>query len=163
MDTVFNETFWAFIALVLFLGLLAYLKVPAWVGRNLDSRAQRIYDELEEARRLREEAQQLLAEYQRKRELAEKEAEDIILTAKREAELLARDARKKIEDFVARRNKMAEQKIAFAEAEAVNTVRNTAVDLAVAAAGQVIHNKLDKKGADTLFDVSIREIKTRLN
>lgn len=158
-----TDTFWALVALVLFLVLLGALRVPSWIERTLDHRAQRISDELEEARRLREEAQQLLAEYQRKRFEAEKEAEAIIEAAEREAKALTVEAREKTREYIKRRNRMAEQKIARAEAEAVNTVRSTAVDLAIVAAEKVLSEEIDKKEADSLFKTSLQEVKTLLN
>jgi len=158
-----TDTFWALVALVLFMLLLVVIKVPAWAKRCLDHRAQRISSELEEARRLREEAQQLLAEYQRKRFEAEKEAEDIISTAQREAKAMAAEARQKMEEYVERRNKMAEQKIAQAEADAVNLVRATAVDLAVAAAAKVIGDDAKADKSAELFKSSLQDVKTHLN
>ncbi len=124
---------------------MVFLKVPGTVGKSLDARADRIRDELEEARRLREEAQSLLAEYQRKRKEAEKEATEIVAIAQREAHGLLEEARKKTEEYVARRNKLAEQKIAQAEIEAVNEVRASAVDIAVAAASRILAEKVDTK------------------
>jgi F-type H+-transporting ATPase subunit b len=106
-----DATFWATIALVIFVGVVLYLKVPGMLSKSLDERADRIRAELEDARKLREEAQQLLAEYQRKRKEAEKEAADIVEVAKREAALLAEEAHKKTEEYVARRTALAEQKI----------------------------------------------------
>jgi F-type H+-transporting ATPase subunit b len=88
-----DSTFWAFIALLLFIALIVYLKVPGMIGRSLDERAENIKKELEEARTLREEAQQLLAEYHRKRKEAEKEAGDIVAAAEREAKALLEDAK----------------------------------------------------------------------
>lgn len=158
-----TDTFWALISLLLFIAILVYLKVPAKVGVMLDDRAQRISDELDEARRLREEAQQLLAEYQRKRLQAEKDAQEIVASAKHEAESLAEEARKKTEEFVVRRNKLAEQKIAQAETDAINKVRSTAVDLAIAAANKIISDEVDAKKADTLIKSSLNEVKTRFN
>lgn len=158
-----TDTFWALVGLILFLALLIALKVPAWLNRNLDSRAVRISNELDEARRLRDDAQQLLAEYQRKRAEAEKEAADIVSAARREAEALAAEARKKTEDYVERRKKLAEQKISQAEADAINAVRAKAVDIAIVAAGQVIGEELTDQKAATLFKSSLDAVKTRLN
>eukprot|EP01035_Chromulina_nebulosa_P015872 gene15872-21041_t len=104
------------------------------IGKALDERAVKIGDELAEAKRLREEAQHLLAEYQRKRKEAEAEAAGIIAAAEREAAALTAEAKQKTEEFVARRNALSEQKIKQAETEAVNAVRIAAVDLAIAAA-----------------------------
>jgi F-type H+-transporting ATPase subunit b len=158
-----DATFWALIALVIFLALMVYLKVPGVVGKSLDGRAERIRDELEEARRLREEAQSLLAEYQRKRKEAEKEAGEIVAAAQREAHAIIEETKQKTEEYVARRNKLAEQKIAQAETEAVNDVRASAVDIAVAAAGRILKDKVDAKTSADLFKSSLSEVKTRLN
>ncbi|MEX3007895.1 F0F1 ATP synthase subunit B [Hoeflea sp. TYP-13] len=158
-----DATFWAFVSLILFLGLIAYLKVPGMLTKSLDERADKIRNELDEARRLREEAQQLLAEYQRKRKDAEKEAGELIAAAEHEAAGLVAEARQKTEEYVTRRTAMAEQKIALAEAEAVNEVRRSAVDIAVSAAETLITEKADAKTAGELFDSSVAELKERLN
>lgn len=158
-----DATWWAFIALIIFIGVIAYFKVPAMIGKALDDRADKISGQLEEARRLREEAQELLAEYMRKRSEAEKEAEEIVDAAKREAAAFSAEAKQKTEDYVKRRTAMAEQKIAQAEAEAVNQVRASAVDVAVAAAEQLLGTKVTSAKANDLFKASIAEIKTRMN
>jgi F-type H+-transporting ATPase subunit b len=158
-----DATFWALIGLIIFLAILAYLKVPGMVGRSLDERADRIKNELEEARTLREEAQQLLAEYHRKRKEAEKEAGDIVASAEREAKVLLEDAKRATEEYVARRNKLAEQKIATAEVDAINAVRASAVDLAVAAAGKIVADKVDTKVAGNLFKDALSQVKSNLN
>ena len=158
-----DSTFWALIGLIIFLAILAYLKVPAMVGRSLDERADRIRKELEEARSLREEAQQLLAEYHRKRKEAEKDASDIVASAEREAKALLEEAKRATEEYVARRNKLAEQKIATAETDAINAVRASAVDLAVAAAGKIVADKVDGKIASGLFNDALVQVKSNLN
>ncbi|WP_075995727.1 F0F1 ATP synthase subunit B [Salaquimonas pukyongi] len=158
-----DATFWALIALIIFLGIVAYLKVPGMLTKNLDERAEKIRNDLEEARRLREEAQELLADYQRKRKEAEQEASDIIAAAERDAELMAREAEEKTADFVARRTAMAEQKIAQAQAQAVADVRASAVEIAVAAAGKIVEGKVSGATADKLIKDSIAEVKARLN
>jgi F-type H+-transporting ATPase subunit b len=159
----FDNTFWALVGLILFLGVVAWLKVPATVAKSLDQRADRIRGELDEARRLREEAQELLAEYQRRRKAAESEAAGILDQAKREAGQIAEEARRKTGEFVARRTALAEQKIAQAEAQAVADVRSSAVDLAVAAAGRLIAAKMSGAAADEQIEKGIAEIKARLN
>lgn len=158
-----DATFWAFVALVIFIAIVIYLKVPATISKSLDERAVRIRNELDEARRLREEAQQLLAEYQRKRKEAEKEAGDIVAAAKREAGQLVEDAKKKTDEYVARRTALAEQKIGQAERDAVNEVRARAVDVAVEAARSVLAAKVDGKVDADLFKASVAELKARLN
>lgn len=163
MDATSLATVWATIALAIFIALCIYLKVPGMVSGALDKRAERIRNELEEAKRLREEAQALLAEYQKKRKEAEQEAAEIVEIAKREAVALADEAKRKTEDYVARRTSMAEQKIAQAERDAVSEVRARAVDLAVEAARKVLGDKTDSKADADLFKKSVEEVKARLN
>jgi F-type H+-transporting ATPase subunit b len=158
-----DATFWALVALVLFFVLIAYLKVPGMMAKALDERADKIRDELAEAKRLREEAQHLLAEYQRKRKEAEAEAAAIVAAAEREAAALTAEAKQKTEEFVARRNALSEQKIKQAETEAVNAVRAAAVDLAIAAAEKVLAKKADESVQQQLFKASVGEVKSRLN
>lgn len=158
-----DATFWALIALVIFLAIIVYLKVPGTVGSALDKRATKIASDLEDARRLREQAQQLLAEYQRKRKEAEQEASSIVEAAKAEASQLVAEARQKTEEFVTRRSAMAEQKIAQAEREAVNEVRATAVDIATEAARKVLALKVDAKAGAELFKSSLSDLKAKLN
>ncbi|MGU3574646.1 F0F1 ATP synthase subunit B [Brucellaceae bacterium C25G] len=158
-----DATFWALVGLVIFLGIIAYLKVPGMVAKSLDDRAAMISKELDEARTLREEAQALLAEYHRKRKEAEKEAGDIVAAAGREANAIVEDAKQKTEEYVARRNKLAEQKIASAEAEAIKEVRTAAVELAVAAATRIVAEKVDAKASATFFKDSLEQVKSRLN
>ncbi|MEM6666451.1 MAG: F0F1 ATP synthase subunit B [Pseudomonadota bacterium] len=152
-----------FIALVVFLALLIYLKVPGMLGGALDKRADQIKTELEEARRLREEAQSLLAEYQRKRRGAEREAEAIVSQAKADAESMLSEATAALDEMVVRREKAAEQRIAQAEATAVADVRNAAVDAAIAAARGLLADSAGGKGGDDLFKKSLADIKTHLN
>lgn len=159
----FDATFYAFVGLLLFLALIAYLKVPGMMAKGLDARAEKIQNELAEAKRLREEAQHLLAEYQRKRKDAEAEAASIVAAAEREASLLTAEAKQKTEEYVARRTVLSEQKIKQAEADAINAVRAAAVDLAVAAAEKVIAAKSDAATGKALFANAITEVKTRLN
>jgi F-type H+-transporting ATPase subunit b len=159
----FDATFYALVGLILFLALLAYLKVPGMMTKSLDERAENIREELEEAKRLREEAQILLGEYQRKRKEAEAEAANIVAAAEREAAALTAEARQKTEEFVARRNALSEQKIRQAEADAIAAVRSAAVDLAVAAAERVIASKADGSTQDALFKDALSNVQSRLN
>ncbi len=163
MDLTSLATFWATVGLVLFLALIVYLKVPGMMGKQLDERATRIRNELAEAKRLREEAQALLVEYQKKRKEAEAEAANIVAAAEREAEALTADAKLKTEEFVTRRTTLSEQKIRQAETDAINAVRATAVDIAIAAAERVITAKADASTQQALFASSVNEVKTRLN
>ncbi|MEA3535761.1 F0F1 ATP synthase subunit B [Rhizobium sp. CC-YZS058] len=158
-----QATVWATVGLVLFLVLIAYLKVPGMMGKSLDERAARIRNDLDEAKRLREEAQALLAEYQKKRKDAEAEAANIVAAAQREAAALTAEAKQKTDEFVARRTQLSEQKIRQAETDAINAVRATAVDIAISAAERVIAARADGQSQQALFAKSISEVKTRLN
>ena len=157
-----DNTFWAFAALVIFLGIAVYMKVPGTIAKSLDTRADKIKSDLDEARRLRDEAKALLTEYQNKRKEAEKEAADILASAKREAEILRADAQAKSEDYVRRRTIVAEQKIAQAESDAVNAVRASAVDLAIAASSKLLEGRDAKANAD-LFKQALSDVKAKLN
>jgi len=159
----FDATFFAFVGLLLFLALVVYLKVPGMVAKSLDERADKIRDELAEAKRLREEAQHVLAEYQRKRKEAEAEAASIVAAAEREAAMLTAEAKQKTEEFVARRNALSEQKIKQAETDAVNAVRSAAVDLAIAAAESILAKKVDATVQESLVKGAVGEVKARLN
>ena len=154
---------WVALAFLCFLGLLVYLGAHRKMIAAIDNRQARIKSELEQARRLREEAQTLLGEFERKPRDAETEAQAIIAGAKAEAERLAAEAKLKAEDFVARRTKMAETKIAQAEAQAVADVRSAAADAAVAAAEKIIATAAKGKVAEDLLARGIAEIRQKFN
>lgn len=155
--------FWSGVGFFIFVGALIYLGVHTKILNSLDSRQARIKAELEDAKRLREEANALLAEYRRKQQEAEREAAEIVAGAQAEAERLAADAKAKMEDFVARRTKMAETKIAQAEAQALAEVRGAAAEAAVSAAEKILTRTARGPVADALFDQGIRDIKSKLN
>jgi F-type H+-transporting ATPase subunit b len=155
MDT----TFWVAVSFVLFIALLVYYAVPRKILSTLDKRAESIQQELSEARRLREEAQSILADYQRKQRDAEVEAKDIISQAERDAKAYAQETRQQFEDMLDRRMRMADEKIARAESQAVAEVRSRAVDASVEAAGQIIADKLDPDKASALVDQSVEQLK----
>ena len=155
--------FWVAVAFVLFAAILVYYKVPALIAKTLDDRAEAIRKELDEARRLREEAQSLLADYQKKHRNVGKEAEDIIALARREAEALAHETRESLKQSLERRTRLAEEKIARAEQQAVDEVRGSAIDVAVAAAEKILREKMAGTGGAALIDQSIRDLKGRLN
>ncbi len=159
----FDSSFWAFVALILFMVLIFFLKVPGMITRSLDDRSDKIRKDLEEARRLREEAQQLLAEYQRKRKEAEQEAEAIVEAAKHDAAAMAADAERKVQASIDRRTALAEQKIAQAEAQAVAEVKAKAVDVAVAASQGLIGDRMEGDTADAYFKKSLSEVKANLS
>jgi F-type H+-transporting ATPase subunit b len=154
---------WVALAFIIFVGGLGYIGVHRMLGKSLDERAARIKVELDEARKLKDEAAQLLAEYQRKRQEAEDEAQDIIAGAKAEAERLAVEAKTKIEEFVARRTKMAETKIAQAEAQAAADVRSAAAEAAAAAAEKILTVEAKGKLAGELIAKGIEDVRKKLN
>jgi F-type H+-transporting ATPase subunit b len=154
---------WVAIGFICFLGLLAYLGAHRKLADAIDRRQARIKSELEEASRLREEAQAVLAEFERKGREAENEAASIIAGAKAEAERLAAEARTRMEDFVARRTKMAEAKIAQAEAQALADVRSAAADTAVAAAEKILAAVAKGKVAEDLLAEGIENVKKKFN
>ena len=154
-----------FVALgfVIFLGLLVYLGAHRRVIDGIDRRQARIKSELDEAVRLRQEAQAVLAEFERKAREAEGEAASIIASAKAEAERLSAEAKTRMEDFVVRRTKMAEAKIAQAEAQALADVRAAAADTAVAAAERILGAAAKGKVAEGLLARGIEDIRKRFN
>ncbi len=154
---------WVAIGFICFLALLGYLGVHRKLLDGLDARQARIKTELDEASRLRQEAQALLAEFERKGLAAENEAEAIIASAKSEAERIAAEAKQRMADFVARRTKMAEEKIAQAEAHALAEVRSAAADAAVAAAEKILSGAAKGKVAEDLLARGIEDIKQKLN
>ena len=158
-----DATFWVGAAFVLFVGILVYLKVPGMLTGALDERAKKISDDLDQARELREEAQVLLATYQRKQRDALKEAEEIIAHAKEEAMREAEQAEKKLEEAIARRQQAALNKIALAEAQAEKEVRNTAIEIAIAAATAVVAQQVRGDRADALVDTAIQDLRRHLN
>jgi F-type H+-transporting ATPase subunit b len=160
---MFEAEFWVAVAFFVFIGVLGYFRVHKLVVDNLDQRTARIKAELDEARRFKEEAQALLAEYKRKQQDAEREAEGLIAGAKAEAERLAVEAKAKMEDFLSRRTKMAETKIAQAEAQALADVRAAAADAAVAAAETILARTVKGKVAEDLINKGVEDLKSKLN
>jgi len=156
-------TFWVFLGLLVFIGVLIYLKVPGMAVAALDKRADKIRTDLEAAARLRAEAEALLKEYQRKRGEAEAEAAEILTQAKREATLLGEEARARIEDYVARRTKGVEARIAQAETQAVAEVRSRAIDVAAAAAGRILAEEAKGGKGDALIARAIETVRKSLN
>ncbi|MBZ8133360.1 ATP F0F1 synthase subunit B [Afifella sp. IM 167] len=152
-------TLWVFIGLLTFLAILVYLKVPGMLTAALDKRSEKIRHELDEARRLREEAQALLAEYQRKRQEAEEEAAEIVSLAEHEAAAHAAEAKQRLEEYIERRTKGVEMRIQQAEAQAVSEVKARAVDVAVAASAKILGEQAEGATGTRLVDTSIEGLK----
>jgi|SRR5690554_4533871 len=157
-----DATFWAMICLLIVFALAIYLKLPKMIAKFLDSKIAKIEADLDEARRLREDAQALLAEYERKRKAAEAEAEEIVAAAKEEAERMTEEANLALQDLVARRTKSVEEKIAQAEAQAITEVRARSADVAIEAARILLADQVKDAGGD-LVDESIKDVATRMN
>src|SRR4030088_484329 len=149
--------FWVAVAFVMLMGVFAYFGIHRTVLKTLDHRSERIKAELDDARRLKEEAAKLLAEYQARHASAEREAQDIIESAKAEAERIPAEAKIKLEDFVARRTKAAESKIALAEAQALAAVRAAAAEAAVTAASTILSQSVKGPVADALLPKGVGE------
>ena len=155
--------FWVAVAFVILMGLFAYMGVHRTILTTLDHRSERIRSELYDAQRLNQDAAKLLAEYRARRATAEREAADIVASAKTEAERIAAEAKAKMEDFVARRTKTAENKIALAEAQALADVRAAAADAAVAAASTILSQTVKGELAEDLLAKGITEAREKLN
>jgi F-type H+-transporting ATPase subunit b len=155
--------FWVAVAFVILMGVFVYFGIHRTVLTTLDHRSDRIKAELDDARRLKDEAAKLLAEYKARHATAEREAEDIIASAKAEAERIASEAKTKMEDFVARRTKTAESKIALAEAQALADVRAAAANAAVTAASTILSQTVKGPIAEDLLAKGITEVRQKLN
>lgn len=158
----FDNTFWALVGLLIFFGIAIYAGLPRAITNMLDTRIKKIEDDLNEAKRLREEAQALLADYGRRRKEAESEAEDIITAAEEEGKRMRAEAVEELKDLVARRTKAVEDKIAHAEAIALAEVRLRSADVAIDAAKVILAKQMSEKG-DALVDAAIKDVAQKLN
>ena len=157
MHRLADPEFWVLIAVVIFV-IAVWKPAGRAIGGLLDARANRIAGELDEARRLRDEAEALLAEYQKKQREAEADAHAIVAHARDEAELVATQSARDLEQALERRTRLAEERIAQAEAKAVDEIRAAAVDVAIAAAREVIVGELDQTRAAALLDSAISSL-----
>lgn len=156
---MFNAETFVALGFVLFVAVCLYLGLHKRLGASLDDRADKIRDELAEAERLRKEAADILASFERKRADAEREAEAIVEQARTEAEFTAKEAEERLSEFVKRRTAQAEAKIATAETQAVAQVRASAADAAATAAEIVLRNESKIGLADRFIQQSIGDVK----
>lgn len=163
MELFYNSTLVVGISLVLFLALLWYLGVHKFIAKALDARAERIRAELDEAKKLKEEAQELFADFERKQKEVEGQATEIVERAKVEAEQAAERAKADIQASIERRLKAADEQIALAEANAVREVKNKAVAVAIAAATEVITRNLDAERAEGMVEAAIKNVGAKLH
>ena len=162
MEFLADPEVWVAVAFVIFI-VVAAKPIFRFIAKALDDRAARIKGQLDEARALREEAERMLAEYQRKQREALKEAEDIVARAREEAGRLQREAAANLDAAFKRREKMAMDKIAQAESQAVADVRNQAVDIAIAAATKLLKENIDAGKSDEIIDSAIAELDRKLH
>ena len=158
-----NTDFVVLIAFIVFIGVLVYFKVPGLLGGMLDKRAETIRSELDEARALREEAQTVLAQFERKQREVSEQADLIVQQAKADAEEAAKQAKVELEKSIARRLQAAQDQISSAEANAVKEVRDSAINVAVAAAADVVAKGMTDADAAALIDESIKLVDAKLH
>lgn len=159
---MFNETFFVAAAFFVVMALFVYLRLPQKVVGLLDARAEDIRNELEQAKKLREDAENLLAEYEAKRSAAEKQAEQIVADARANAEAIAADARDKMQEQLERRTAQAKEKIARAEANMVKEVRQAVTAVAISAAETVLRDTLSEQQQQALIAKNIAEIESQI-
>jgi F-type H+-transporting ATPase subunit b len=158
-----NTNFVVLLGFLLFVGILLFVKVPGLLGGQLDARAEGIQSELNEARALREEAQTILASYERKQQEVQAQADRIVAAAREDAAAAAEDAKAELATSIARRLAAAEEQIASAQAAAVTEVRDQAISIAVAAADQVIAKQMTATEANKLIEASIADVNAKLH
>jgi len=164
MDAFLHSPYtWVTLSFVIFVGILLKVKLPAIIGKALDERSDKIANQLEEARTLREEAHALLGQYQRRQRDAQKEAEDMIALSREEAEIFTKEAEANLETSIKRLSRLAEDKVAQAEAKAVSEVKAAASEIAINAARRVMEGQMEKAKSDPLVDGAVGELKDRLN
>ena len=154
-----DTALWVSLGFVVVVAMLFRIGVHKTVGKSLDERAQKIADDLDDARRMREEAQELLAQYQRRQREVEEEAQAIIEQAKKDAGRMADESREKINDQIARRAKAAEDKIARAEAQALSEIRQQTADLAIETARGIIRDRVDQGAQSALIEKAIDDVR----
>lgn len=158
-----NTDFVVMLGFLLFIAVLVYFKVPGLLSGLLDKRAEGIQSDLDEARQLREEAQTLLASYERKQREVQEQADRIIAHAKTESELAFEQAKADIETSIARRMQAAESQIASAQASAVKDVRDTAAAVAISAARSVVAEQMTADSAGKMIDDAISQVGAKLH
>ncbi len=159
---IHEPTFWVLVAFLIFIGLIGK---KVWVAActALDSRSEKIKADLDEAEKLREEAQDLLAQYQRKQRDATRETEELVTKARAEAEKYAEQAKENLTKALARREQLALDRIAYAEKNAIEDVRRLAVDVAIEATRKILSDEMKGARADKLIDNSINELPNKLH
>ena len=163
MALLYNTDFVVFLGFIVFIGVLLKVGAPAMVTKMLDERADKIRSDIDEARALREEAQKILADYERKQKEVEELTSDIVTKAKAGAEANKALAMEELEVSIARRIQAAKDQIASAEASAMKDVRDRAISVAVGAAADVLAQKLTSEKSDKLVDDAIATVQAKLH
>lgn len=158
-----NTDFVVTLAFLVFVGILIYFKVPSIVGGLLDKRADGIRNDLAEARRLREEAQEIYVSYERRQREVSTQADEIVANAKREAGAQAEKAKEELKISIERRLKGAEEQIASAETDAIRAVRDSAIQTAIAASAEILGQQATAADRSAGIDRAIDEVARRLN
>lgn len=154
-----KDATWVAIGFILFILLLVYFKVPGQITKILDNRADKIRNELDEAKKLREEAQSMLADFQKKNKEAEKNAKALIDEAKKLAKNYEKEAKSKFDENMERRKKLLDEKLKRAEVEALNQIKNDITDIVFDAIDKSLsNNNINKKASDRIIDSGIKEI-----
>lgn len=161
--SLWNTNFVVTLAFIVFVGIILWAKAPAKIGGMLDARAAQIKSELDEAKALREEARGLLASYEKKQKDVAEQAARIVASAKEEAQAAAVQAKEDLKVSIARRLATAEEQIAAAEASAIREVRERAIAVAVAAAGDVLSKQMTAEGASASIDAAIGQVAAKLH
>lgn len=158
-----NTNFVVLLAFIGFIALLVYMKIPAKLTGMLDARAAQIKADLDEARALREEAKTILASYERRQKEVQEQADRIVSSAREEAMAAAAQAKADLKTSITRRLAAATDQIASAEASAVRQVREQAVNLAIAAAGDVLAKQMTADAAKASIDAAIAQVEAKLH
>ena len=159
MDFFYQPSSWVFIAFIIFISITIYLKVPNMVTKLLDEQINKIRNDLDDARKLKEDANSLLAEYERKIESANKEAENIINQAKKNSKIYEENSNKKIEEIISRSEKQSIEKIQQAQKSAINKINEEIINKSVEAAEKIISRNMNDQNNNKLFESSVNQIK----
>jgi F-type H+-transporting ATPase subunit b len=162
VDILLDAHFWVGVALVIFVAILVWAKAPAFAARAIDARAAKVRSQLDEANRLREEAEGLLAEIRAQREHSDKLAQEVLANAKEEAERMQAESQARLAEQIERRGQLAERRIATAEAQAAAEVKAAAAELAAELAEKVLQARLAGAKSDPLVDQAIGQISEKL-
>ena len=159
MDFFYQPSSWVFIAFIIFISISIYLKVPNMVTKLLDEQINKIKNDLDDARKLKEDANSLLAEYERKIESANKEAENIINQAKKNSKVYEENSNKKIEEFISRNEKQSIEKIKQAQKSAINKINEEIINKSIETAEKIISRNMNDHNNNKLFESSVNQIK----